>query len=44
MLQKLERELNGLKYSIADLYVALSERINNPSKYGMSIFQILLIS
>ncbi|XP_059456469.1 GDSL esterase/lipase 1-like isoform X1 [Corylus avellana] len=36
VLQKLERELNGFKYSIADGYTAFSERINNPSKYGFT--------
>jgi hypothetical protein len=36
VLQKLERQLNGFRYSIADGYTAFSERINNPSKYGMS--------
>ncbi|XP_050278336.1 GDSL esterase/lipase 4-like [Quercus robur] len=33
-LKKLESELKGLKYSIADFYTFLSERIDNPSKYG----------
>ena len=36
VLQKLESQLHGFKYSIADSYSSLSERINNPSKYGMS--------
>ena len=36
-LKKLESELKGLKYSIADFYTFLSERIDNPSKYGMSL-------
>ena len=35
VLPKLESELKGLKYSTADFYNFLSERINNPSKYGM---------
>ena len=35
VLPKLESELKGLKYSTADFYTFLSERINNPSKYGM---------
>ncbi|XP_059458285.1 GDSL esterase/lipase 2-like [Corylus avellana] len=34
VLQKLERQLSGFRYSIADGYSAFSERINNPSKYG----------
>ncbi|XP_059456462.1 GDSL esterase/lipase 1-like isoform X2 [Corylus avellana] len=34
VLQTLERQLNGFRYSIADVYTAFSERINNPSKYG----------
>ncbi|KAK4592196.1 hypothetical protein RGQ29_016632 [Quercus rubra] len=33
-LKKLKSELRGLKYSIADFYTFLSERIDNPSKYG----------
>ena len=36
VLQELESHLNGFKYSIADSYDYLIERINNPSKYGMS--------
>jgi thiamine pyrophosphokinase len=35
VLEKLERQLNGFKYSITNWYTAFSERINNPSKYGM---------
>ncbi|KAE8077002.1 hypothetical protein FH972_015612 [Carpinus fangiana] len=34
VLEKLERQLNGFKYSITNWYTAFSERINNPSKYG----------
>ncbi|KAM3747001.1 hypothetical protein ACB098_05G005700 [Castanea mollissima] len=34
VLQNLENELNGFRYSIADAYTILSERINNPLKYG----------
>ncbi|KAM3694945.1 hypothetical protein ACJW31_07G093200 [Castanea mollissima] len=34
VLQKLENELNGFKYSITDTYTILSERINSPLKYG----------
>ncbi|KAE7998989.1 hypothetical protein FH972_003477 [Carpinus fangiana] len=34
VLQKLQRQLNGFRYSIADAYTAFSERIDNPSKYG----------
>nr|XP_023887254.1 GDSL esterase/lipase 1-like [Quercus suber] len=34
VLPKLQSELKGFKYSIADLYTFLSERIDNPSKYG----------
>ncbi|XP_030966554.1 GDSL esterase/lipase 1-like [Quercus lobata] len=33
-LQKLANELDGFKYSLADAYTALSDKINNPSKYG----------
>jgi phospholipase/lecithinase/hemolysin len=36
VLQKLQRQLNGFRYSIADAYTAFSERIDNPSKYGRS--------
>ncbi|GMY34860.1 GDSL esterase/lipase 1-like [Fagus crenata] len=34
VLQKLENDLDGFKYSIADTFTSLSERINNPLKYG----------
>ncbi|XP_075646454.1 GDSL esterase/lipase 1-like isoform X2 [Castanea sativa] len=34
VLPKLQSELKGFKYSIADLYTFLSERIDNPSTYG----------
>ncbi|KAL4600719.1 hypothetical protein ACB092_11G218500 [Castanea dentata] len=34
VLPNLEREHKGFKYSIADFYSFLIERINNPSKYG----------
>ncbi|XP_059456463.1 GDSL esterase/lipase 1-like [Corylus avellana] len=34
VLQKLERRLNGFRYSFADVYTSFSESINNPSKYG----------
>ena len=40
-LQELENQLDGFKYAIADTYTSLSERINNPSKYGMSIIFIV---
>jgi hypothetical protein len=36
VLQKLQRQLNGFRYSIADVYTYFSESINNPSKYSMS--------
>ncbi|KAK4591489.1 hypothetical protein RGQ29_021621 [Quercus rubra] len=39
-LQELENQLDGFKYSIADTYTSLSERINNPSKYGFKISKI----
>ena len=35
VLQKLENDLDGFKYSIADTFTSLSEIINNPLKYGM---------
>ncbi|XAR49843.1 hypothetical protein NMG60_11004000 [Bertholletia excelsa] len=34
VLKKLERRLQGFKYSIFDLYTSVSERMNSPSKYG----------
>ena len=37
VLPKLESQLKGFKYSIAHLYTFLSERIDNPSKFGMSL-------
>ena len=36
VLQELEGEFNGFKYSIVNSYTYLSEIINSPSKYGMS--------
>ena len=36
VLQELEGEFNGFKYSIVNSYTYLSEIIHNPSKYGMS--------
>ena len=33
-LQSLERELKGFTYSHFDLYTAVSERMENPTKYG----------
>uniref|UniRef100_A0A2N9FTZ2 SGNH hydrolase-type esterase domain-containing protein n=1 Tax=Fagus sylvatica TaxID=28930 RepID=A0A2N9FTZ2_FAGSY len=40
VLQKLESQLHGFKYSIADSYSSLSESINNPSKYGFKESEI----
>ena len=40
-LQELENQLDGFKYAIADTYTSLSESINNPSKYGMSIIFVV---
>jgi phospholipase/lecithinase/hemolysin len=37
VLPKLQSQLKGFKYFIADLYTLFSERIDNPSKYGMSL-------
>ncbi|XP_027337344.1 GDSL esterase/lipase 1-like [Abrus precatorius] len=34
MLQKLEKQLKGFKYSINDFYSAVSQVMNYPSKYG----------
>ncbi|KAB1212930.1 GDSL esterase/lipase 5 [Morella rubra] len=34
VLVKLERQLNGFRYSMANMYNFLGERINHPSKYG----------
>ncbi|GMY22673.1 GDSL esterase/lipase 1-like [Fagus crenata] len=36
VLPKLQSQLKGFKYSIADLYTLFSERIDNPSKYGFT--------
>ena len=36
VLQELEGEFNGFKYSIVNSYTYLSEIIHNPSNYGMS--------
>lgn len=38
ILKELKSELKDFKYSFFDFYSTLSERINNPSKYGMSIY------
>ncbi|GMY22675.1 gdsl esterase/lipase 5 [Fagus crenata] len=35
VLSKLVSQLKGFKYAIADFYTFLSERMDNPSKYGM---------
>ena len=43
VLQKLENELSGFKYSITDTYTILSERINSPLKYGMSCMTIFIV-
>lgn len=37
-LKKLERKLEGFKYSNFDLFAASKERIDNPSKYGTPIY------
>ena len=37
VLLKLESQLKGFKYSLADFYSFFIERINSPSKYGMSL-------
>ncbi|KAL9344011.1 hypothetical protein Peur_064442 [Populus x canadensis] len=34
VLKKLERQLNGFKYSNFDFYTSHSERINHPTEYG----------
>ncbi|KAL5583393.1 hypothetical protein UlMin_015835 [Ulmus minor] len=34
LLQKLQRELKGFKYSLLDVYTFLKERMDHPSKYG----------
>ena len=36
VLPKLESQLKGFKYSLTDFYSFCTERINSPSKYGMS--------
>lgn len=42
LLQKLERELKGFRFSLSQIYEFLTERINHPSKYGMYISLIFL--
>lgn len=39
-LQELERQLKGFKYTNFNFYSSLSERINDPSKYGMSTYHL----
>lgn len=36
VLKLLERDLSGFKYALHDYHTSLSERINNPLKYGKS--------
>lgn len=43
-LQELESQLKGFKYSYHNLYSSLSERIDNPSKYGMSNIFLAIIN
>ena len=43
VLPKLESQLKGFKYAIADFYTFLSERMDNPSKYGMSLSLIFIV-
>lgn len=38
LLQKLQRDLKGFKYSIPDFHSLLEEMINHPSKYGVWSF------
>ena len=37
VLLKLESQLKGFKYSVADFYSFFIERISSPSEYGMSL-------
>ncbi|VVB00288.1 unnamed protein product [Arabis nemorensis] len=34
VLRRLQRELSGFRYALHDYHTSLSERINNPTKYG----------
>jgi hypothetical protein len=34
VLRRLERRLSGFKYALHDFHTSLSQRINNPSRYG----------
>ncbi|KFK34784.1 hypothetical protein AALP_AA5G193300 [Arabis alpina] len=34
VLRRLQRELTGFRYALHDYHTSLSERINNPTKYG----------
>lgn len=43
VLLELESELHGFRYANHDFYASLTERINNPSKYGMS-FDLTIVS
>lgn len=42
-LLELEKQLKGFKYSVNDFYGALSEVLNNPTKYGISKTHVSLI-
>lgn len=41
-LQKLADKLQGFKYTLADTYHMLQNRIDNPSKYGNQTFSSLI--
>ena len=44
VLKELTGQLKGFKYLNFDFYTSLSERINNPSKYGKSPFSPITLS
>ena len=41
LLQKLQSDLKGFKYSLPDFHTLLDQMINHPSKYG--IYVVLII-
>lgn len=42
MVQKLENQLEGFKYSITDFYSALSQVLKYPSKYGIHSWKLII--
>lgn len=42
MVQRLENQLEGFKYSINDFYSALSQVLEYPSKYGIHSCKLII--